>query len=212
MYANSFVGPLTGAASANVLKAGDTMTGPLTLSGSSLTVTGNAQVNGSSFSVGGSTLVAANGRVGIGDDTPDYPLDVEAASARANITSTTGTNPVLIGLTNTGGAILVGNESSSGNTYLSGALAYSSFIAPALTRALHLGSNGNVAATIISGGNFGINTTAPTQKLEISSGTIKMAGTGTPTVSKALCLTALGVLGTCTDAPNASGGCTCATP
>lgn len=38
-----------------VLKAGDTMSGPLTLNGSSLTVTGNA------FSVGGSTLVVTGG-------------------------------------------------------------------------------------------------------------------------------------------------------
>jgi len=43
-----------------VMKSGDTMTGPLTLSGSTLTVTGSA------FSVGGSTFVVQNGLVGVG--------------------------------------------------------------------------------------------------------------------------------------------------
>jgi len=55
--AGGFVGALTGAASLNVLKSGDTMTGPLTLSGSSLTVTGSA------FSVGGSTFAINQGDI-----------------------------------------------------------------------------------------------------------------------------------------------------
>lgn len=53
-----------------VLKAGDTMTGQLTLSGSTLTVTGSA------FSVGTSTLVIVTGNVGIGTATPQALLDV----------------------------------------------------------------------------------------------------------------------------------------
>ncbi len=53
-----------------VAKAGDTMTGPLTISGAALTVTGNA------FSVGGSTLVASGGNVGIGTTAPSTRLDV----------------------------------------------------------------------------------------------------------------------------------------
>ena len=60
-------------AAANVLKSGDEMTGPLTLSGSTLTVTGNA------FSVGGSTLVVAGGKVGIGTASPNAKLDVGSA-------------------------------------------------------------------------------------------------------------------------------------
>lgn len=55
------VGPSSSASDGSkVSKSGDTMTGPLTLSGSSLTVTGNA------FSVGGSTLVVSGGKVGVG--------------------------------------------------------------------------------------------------------------------------------------------------
>lgn len=53
-----------------VLKTGDTMTGQLTLSGSTLTVTGNA------FSVGRSTFVVKNGNVGIGTASPAQKLSV----------------------------------------------------------------------------------------------------------------------------------------
>ncbi|OGR66369.1 MAG: hypothetical protein A2X30_10630 [Elusimicrobia bacterium GWB2_63_16] len=51
-----------------VQKTGDTMSGQLTLAGSTLTVTG------SEFSVGGSTFTVKAGYVGIGVDTPSVPL------------------------------------------------------------------------------------------------------------------------------------------
>ncbi|MBI4676959.1 MAG: hypothetical protein HY748_05195 [Elusimicrobia bacterium] len=53
-----------------VLRAGDTMTGQLTLSGSTLTVTGNA------FSVGVSTLAVKDGRLGLGVTNPTDILDI----------------------------------------------------------------------------------------------------------------------------------------
>lgn len=55
---------ITATDNTKVAKAGDTMTGQLTLAGSTLTITGNA------FSVGGSTLAVANGKVGIGTVSP----------------------------------------------------------------------------------------------------------------------------------------------
>lgn len=67
--AASFTGPLTGAASLNVLKAGDNMSGQLTTFS---TIT----VQGSAFSVGGSTLVVKEGNVGIGTINPSKKLDV----------------------------------------------------------------------------------------------------------------------------------------
>ena len=55
-----------------VLKAGDTMTGQLTLSGSTLTVTGNA------FSVGGSTLSVSGGKVAVGGAPYTHALTVNS--------------------------------------------------------------------------------------------------------------------------------------
>lgn len=64
---------VTGIDSSKVARAGDGMTGPLTLSGSTLTVTGNA------FSVGGSSLVVADGRTGVGTAAPATTLDVNGS-------------------------------------------------------------------------------------------------------------------------------------
>lgn len=57
------------------------------------------------------------------------------------------------------------------------------------------------------GGKIGIGTAIPTQKLDISSGTIKIAGTASPAKGAALCLTAAGVMGTCTGGTLTA--CTC---
>lgn len=64
------VAAATGTDATKVLKAGDTMSGQLTLAGSTLTVTGSA------FSVGGSTLSVVAGRAGVGTAVPAYELDV----------------------------------------------------------------------------------------------------------------------------------------
>jgi len=62
--------PSDGYASSYVNVAGDAMTGPLTLVGSTLTVTGDA------FSVGASTFVAKGGNVGIGTADPAELLHI----------------------------------------------------------------------------------------------------------------------------------------
>lgn len=64
---------VTGSASLNVLKTGDTMTGQLTNT-STITVQGNA------FSVGGATLTVVGGNVGIGTASPGYKLTVAPGS------------------------------------------------------------------------------------------------------------------------------------
>lgn len=58
-----------------VAKTGDTMTGQLTLAGSTLTVTGGG------FSVGGSTLVVMGDKVGIGRAVPTYLLTLQSQVA-----------------------------------------------------------------------------------------------------------------------------------
>ncbi|OGR65097.1 MAG: hypothetical protein A2X31_08050 [Elusimicrobia bacterium GWB2_63_22] len=66
------VAATTGVDATKVAKAGDTMTGQLTLDASTLTVTGNA------FSVSGSTLVVADGKVGIGAEVPQAKLHISS--------------------------------------------------------------------------------------------------------------------------------------
>ncbi|MEK7742929.1 MAG: hypothetical protein AAB578_00950, partial [Elusimicrobiota bacterium] len=81
---------LTGiTASGGVLKTGDSMSGPLTLLGSTLTISGNA------FSVGGSTLAAVYGNVGIGAASPSARLhvsggDLQVGDASASTLSASG--------------------------------------------------------------------------------------------------------------------------
>ena len=76
VYAGFFVGNgagltnVAGTDATKLAKAGDTMTGQLTLAGSTLTVTG------AGFSVGGSTFVVSGGRVGIGTSSPASALHV----------------------------------------------------------------------------------------------------------------------------------------
>jgi hypothetical protein len=83
-YTGSFVGNVTGAASLNVLKAGDTMTGQLTNT-SSITITGTA------FSVGGSTLAVAYGTVAIGKAPNNaIVLDVYDGATRSGINIAAG--------------------------------------------------------------------------------------------------------------------------
>ncbi len=81
------VGPVGGVPKATadadyVNITGDTMTGPLTLSGSTLTVTGNA------FSVGTSTFSVRIGKVGIGTTAPRNALDVPQAISLGGATET----------------------------------------------------------------------------------------------------------------------------
>ncbi len=78
--AGTITAALTGAASSNVLKAGDTMTGQLTISGSTLTVTGDA------LSVGISTFQIAGGFVGIRTaPVPNVALTIESVGFPNNV-------------------------------------------------------------------------------------------------------------------------------
>lgn len=155
-FSGSFVGSgagltgLSGTDSSKVAKAGDAMTGPLTmLSGSTITVTGNA------FSVGGLTLVVAGGNVGIGTANPSSPLVIKDVS--------TGPN-VYVGFSHFGSTMAVFGQSANGSVFQALALEGTPLI-------LNHSSLGN---TIINdaGGNVGIGTAGPSEKLHVSGGNL----------------------------------------
>jgi hypothetical protein len=145
-------GNLTGSASLNVLKSGDTMTGPLTLSGSTLTVTGSA------FSVGGSTFVVTGGKVGIGTTAPGQTLSAIGKIASGEGTASDADGRVILNW-------IAATDRAELNSYQN---VYKplDIIASPLTI--------NAAA----GGNVGIGTTSPASKLHISSGALTIDGTG----------------------------------
>jgi hypothetical protein len=85
-----------------------------------LTVTGSATITGD-LTVDTSTLKvdSTNNRVGIGTASPGYLLDVQAATAVAQILSTTGTNAAYLQVSNTGGVFYLGRENSAGTSFAS---------------------------------------------------------------------------------------------
>ena len=99
---------LTGiVATGGVLKTGDSMTGPLTLLGSTLTVTG------SGFSVGGSTLVVASGAVGIGVPSPAAQLDVLVSGAQTTALNVLGSVGLSATSNNIGYSAITANKAAS---------------------------------------------------------------------------------------------------
>ena len=147
---SKITGDVGGAAVNNVLKAGDTMTGQLTLgNNSTMTVTGNA------FSVGGSTLVVANGNLGLGTTNPQGRLDVSGAS-RLNFAASPGSYGAEIG----GGAMFTQFSGVDNNVKLTANTSGTGF--------KFLTDNGAAELLKITGtGNVGIGTTNPTAKLEV---------------------------------------------
>jgi len=80
----------------------------------SATITGDLTVDTSTLKVD-----SANNRVGIGTASPGYLLDVQAATAVAQILSTTGTNAAYLQVSNTGGVFYLGRENSAGTSFAS---------------------------------------------------------------------------------------------
>jgi len=151
-----------GYSAAALQKTGDTMTGQLTLSGSSLTLTG------SEFSVGGSTLVVKGGKVGIGAASSQFPLAVYGNSADnliavGDIAGLPAGNIAGFGLddfnTYPGAALYVNNVKVFNVESNGGAVIGSTYMTADAVR------NG-----LIVQGNVGIGTAFPNYALEISSG------------------------------------------
>jgi hypothetical protein len=104
--------------------------------------------------------------LGIGTSSPSERLDVQAPLGRIKLTSTTGTNSVLIQPNNTGGSLNIGIDSSTGGS-LFGVSAYAAGIVHTGAYPLYLGTNNAIRATIDSSGNLGVGTTSPTNKIDL---------------------------------------------
>ena len=107
----------------------------------SATISGDLTVDTSTLKVD-----SANNRVGIGTATPGYLLDVQAATAVANILSTTGTNTAYLQISNTGGYFYLGRENSAGTT----------FAAPAYSAVLYAGGAYPLVTTVNGGERYRI--------------------------------------------------------
>lgn len=175
-----------------VARAGDTMTGQLTLAGSTLTVTG------ASFSVGVSTLVVKAGRVGIGVAAPSATLDVLAdsyVSVRRNaadalpvslaLMRSRGTPAAPAALANGDYVGSLGFPGFDGSSYLSYANvngivdgAVSAGVMPTAIRfnTGSSGAGGTERMRITSAGSVGIGTAAPGYLLDVQGGYVNASG------------------------------------
>jgi len=158
--------PVAGGA---VAKAGDTMTGQLTLEGSTLTVAGNA------FSVGGSTLAVYGGKVGIGTQNPSGMLEIYAAGS--------GQTHLVLNNPSSDVGLFIKKTALRGilaMPYYNDRVVLSNKSAPfpgTMDPYIRLWDAGNidigVPATgyiLLSGGNVGISSAAPSYRLVVSSG------------------------------------------
>ena len=158
-----------------------------------LTVIGSATVQGQ-FLVGASTLSVVNARVGIGTISPESNLHVVGNSTFSY---------------SSGAGLFISKDNGqptmrfmgAGNSWNVGYNSVDNFSI----------ANHDFSEKLIiqQGGNIGIGTDVPGAKLHLSSGTIRIIGTGAPTTGGALCLNAAGSMSKCTSQPDASGDCTC---
>lgn len=154
VHAIKFVGDgsgLTGVTGASgtdntkVLKAGDTMTGQLTLAGSTLTVTGNA------FSVGSTGLVVTPAGVGVGTF-PTNPFQVSAGGSQYVFSGNSTSADATMNLVHNAGGVARINDNSGTNAAI----------------ALALGHVNHVLLN--NAGNLGVGGINPSYRLHVSSG------------------------------------------
>lgn len=174
---------------------------------------GPTLVTDDQFSVGTSTFVVTGGKVGVGTAGPVSDVEISSISnpqltLRAT-TENTSAIPTLYFATGSGAlagtninAMIRSTVRQATPSQLKGSLDFFVNTGDSITQKMILNQDGDV----------GIGTASPASKLDISSGTIRMAGTGAPTVGFALCLTANGAMGHCTAVNAADGSCTCVTP
>ena len=111
--------------------------------------------------------IDSSGNVGIGATSPGHKVDIQAALASTQLKSTTGTNYVAHFLSNSGGYVYLGAESSAGGTLFNGTAAYAAVFGATSANPVALCTNNTERMRIDSSGNVGIGA-APTYDLDIS--------------------------------------------
>ncbi len=117
----------------------------------------------------------AGTNVGVGIANPTFPLDVSSTTAIIRALSSTGTNEAYLRPENTGGAALIGKESSAGGQLLTGDIAYSLIVSSGGTnRAMQFGTNDTVRMTIAGATTaVGIGTSTPSTTLDTVGGSLR---------------------------------------
>jgi hypothetical protein len=170
----AITGSLTGSASLNVLKAGDTMTGSLTApalipSGSTVPTNGVYLPAANSVAIStngtGRLFVDSAGNVGIGRTAlTGQAIAAQGAKGITSLTSSTGTNGVYHYFQNTGGTFYLGLDSSTGSdfgaTYAGAIYHYGNY-------PIVFGTNGTERMRLDSSGRLGLGTSGPLYKLQI---------------------------------------------
>lgn len=205
------------------------------------TFQGTATVQGNAFSVGSSTFVVSAGKVGIGTTSPGSAFDVAgSASFRDQATvvgSMTVVGEMLVGSASIlrateariatriripEGGIDVNGTSGIGlgdarvlgwSSNSDGAGAEDIGLSRGRAGVMYVGqgTNGTFNGTVVVS-SAGIGTPFPVTAFHLSSGTLTIDGTGSPTKNSALCLTTAGTLGACDGLVGADGTCTCTSP
>ena len=117
--------------------------------------------------------IDASGNVGIGTASPTsgFKLNIADTTAKMQMTSTTGTNLAYSSWNNTGGAVLVGVESSTGGSIFVGTGAYSAVFGHGGGYPVAFATSNTERMRIDASGNVGIGATSPGAKLDVA-GTI----------------------------------------